>query len=194
MTRLARLSKQSDVHRRRWKVRRKRRKDYSYFFKKGNLNKAQQMAAGKAQKWVSEFTRMYYDGQMAHDKRSANRALPKLERALTLELLICRGKSKFHGSLRSMLTAMYVQKGILALNQSNYTAAYLYFSRGRRHSPRSEAAKQNLSKLQKIAKNLYGRGLRNKRARQIANRFFRKALSCIPSNSPLARRIRRELR
>ena len=191
--RLATLRKQRTKHRHQWKVRRQKKRDYRYYFRKGNLNKAQELSFGRDNKRVMEFMRMYFDGQAAYTKRSANRALPKLERALTLELQICKGRSTYHHELRKMLGEMYVLKGIQSFSSQNFPTSYLYFSRSLRHTPRSEAARSNIKKLGRIAAHLYDKALRNKGNRQIFLRLLRKALGCVPSRSKLAKRIRKHL-
>ncbi len=143
---------------------------------------------------LKEFLRVYRQGKAAHQSRNADKAIPKLERAYTLDIDIGEGHSRFTRLIRLMLANMYVSKGMLALSQHFYPSAFIYFSTAKRHHPKHFVANAKLLFLQKLAQKYYKLGKHyQKNNPQLARKYMRKVIRIVPRKSSLYKKARKIL-
>lgn len=166
-------------------------------FNKGRLKEARQKfqkrKQGKMLALLNKFKSALREGRRAHQYRNPERAIPKLEQALMLDLELGGGRSVFTRQIRLMLANMYVSRGLMAMSRRNYSSAYLYFSVAHRYNPRHPSLKVNSKKLREIAKGYYKQALASKNKPDIARRYLQKVVRIVSPRDPLYRKARREL-
>ncbi|MCB9643136.1 MAG: hypothetical protein H6728_08680 [Myxococcales bacterium] len=157
----------------------------AYFEKKGDKEKVEQL---------QEFQRAYRRGVGAYRRRNANKGIPALERAFTLDYDLAEGKSNYTRLIRRMLSRMHAVRGMLAMSQREYPAAYLYFSSARKHDKSNDSATQQLAKLKEIAGDTLKQGLQIKTSNpNAARRLMRQVCRMVPRSDALCKKTRKLL-
>ncbi len=149
-------------------------------FRSGNW-KAAMVAFGKAnatekQAQVDQFRRVYYESLKAYRSYNPKIAIPPLQQALRLDLMISEGKSVFTKNLRKMLANMYFSKGLLLMGRQNFSRAFDQFRKALRQNRKHPNTLQKLQELRRRAQQFInqGKSLKDSNPSQ-ARKFFRKA-------------------
>lgn len=124
-------------------------------YRGGNLQGAAD-AYGKAnesekQQLVLSFAKAYFHSLSAYKSYDPKTAIPALQEALKLDLLIGEGKSVYTQQIRQMLANMYFSKGLLLMGHQSYTLAYEQFVLAMRQRPGHKHALQKINELRSRA-------------------------------------------
>lgn len=128
-------------------------------FNKGSCSQAASYfrKAGRTElsKKLKEFETNMNMGRGAYNRRNVVVAIPLLERALTLDLEIGGGRSRFTRSIRGMLANLYMIKGRIEMTRNDYSGAFLYLRTARRYMPKHGRVQYYLKKLRNKAHHYY---------------------------------------
>ncbi len=155
------------------------------FEKEGNKDKAEQ---------IKEFQDAYRRGTDAFHRRNANESVPALERAFTLDYDISEGSSNYTPMIRRMLSRMHTIRGMLAMSQREYPAAFLCFSTAHKHDKKNDTVAQQLAKLREVANQNFEQGIQLKSSNpQASRRLMRQVCRIVPRSDPLCKKTQKAL-
>lgn len=103
------------------------------------------------QQQVLKFAKVYYESLSAYKNYDPRAAVPALQEALKLDLIIGEGKSVYTQQIRQMLANMYFSKGLLLMGRQSYTTAYEQFVLAIRERPQHRHALQKMQELRVLA-------------------------------------------